>query len=105
MPIATDGVVQLVGSGDFSELFHRRIFECFEKAHEEGWSVGAETIVRALGGDPKAIVADGLTAGGYMARLIGDADMGVDPGETATQIQQYAERRAVGSADDIQWFE
>jgi hypothetical protein len=102
-PAATDRVVQLVRSDDFADTFHRRIFECFEKAHEEGWAVGAETIVKALGGDPKAIVIDGLTAGGYMARLIGDADMSADPQETATQIQECAERRAIGAADDVQW--
>ena len=102
-PAATDDIVQLVRSDDFADTFHRRIFACFEKAHEEGWSVGAETIVKALGGDPKAIVVDGLTAGGYMARLIGDADMSIDPQETATHVQECAERRATGAADDVQW--
>jgi len=96
-----DRVGTLVASGDFADIFHRRIFACFEKANSEGWAIGVDAIVQALGGDPKAVVVDGMTAGAYLARLVVDAPDGADPQELAEHIQQCAERRAVGSADDV----
>ncbi|MGY3588038.1 AAA family ATPase [Bradyrhizobium sp. USDA 4350] len=98
-PGEIDRVASLVGSRDFSDTLHRRIFECFEKAFEEGWTVGIEPIVKALGGDPKAIVVDGMTVGAYLARLGAGAQLSDDPQELAEHIQQCAERRAVG--DDV----
>lgn len=102
-PASFDRVGPLVTSGDFSDVFHRRIFACFEKAAEEGWSVGVDSIVSALGGDPKAVVIDGMTAGAYLARIAASSDAAVDPQELAEYVQQCAERRAIGSADDVQY--
>jgi hypothetical protein len=98
-----DRVASLVGSFDFFDPFHRRIFECFEKAHGEGWEVGVESIASSLGGDQKAVVVDGMTIGGYIVHLLHAADSSVDPQTLAEHIQQCAERRAVG--DDVGFVE
>ena len=100
-PQRFDDVRQEVVSEDFFFILHRRIFECFVKAAEEGWSVSSASLVEALGGDPKAILIDGMTTGQYIARLIVDADMAVDPIEMALSIHETSERRAVGAADDV----
>lgn len=100
---AYDRVQQEVGEGDFSDPFHQRMFATFARGAEEGWTVDAPAIIAALGGDPKAIIVGKLTAAQYMARLIVDADMSLDPGEIAAHIQTVAERRAVGTIDDAEW--
>lgn len=103
-PSDFDRVASLVASSDFYDVFHRRIFECFERGHADGWEVGIESITSSLGGDPKAPVIDGLTVGQYVVRLMNASDAGApDPQALAEHIQQCAERRAVG--DDVGFVE
>jgi hypothetical protein len=102
-PDAFDGIAPLVASGDFFDTFHRRIFEVFERAFSEGWAVGVDSIVKALGGDPKAVIVNGMTIGGYIVHLMNSVDKSVDPQTLAEHIQQCAERRAVG--DDVGFVE
>jgi hypothetical protein len=93
--------VEMVRSNDFFNPFHRRIYETLERTYEAGEGIGAGTLVQALGGDPKAILFDDVTTGAYIAGLVADADMSIDISEHAQQIAECSERRAVGSADDV----
>lgn len=100
-PGAIDRVVPEIGEADFFDATHRSIYGVFLKGREEGWAVTASSVAETLGLDWKETLPGvGLTVGAYLARLITDADMSVNPAEVASWIQQCSERRAIGTADD-----
>ena len=100
-PPSIPEAVEMVRSNDFFDPFHRRIYGVFEKALETGEDVTAASLVAALGGDPKAMLWDGMTVGSYIAQLVSHADLSIDLAEHAEHIAECSERRAVGVADDI----
>ena len=97
---AIESVLKEVGEGDFFDPFNRQVFAKFAKAHEEGWAIDLQAIVEALGGKTGQEIYPGFTASQYVARLIVQTDMKLDPGEVAAWIQSLSEKRAIGSADD-----
>lgn len=100
-PNSIDAVVAEVGEGDFFDVFHRRMFGVFVRARDEGWEVNAKSMGAALGGEWDAVLPGlGLTAGQYVARLMVDADLSLDPAELAAHIQSCSERRAIGLVSD-----
>ncbi len=104
-PAAVTEVIEIVHAGDFCDPFNRRIYEILRTSYERGDAVTVDAVVRAMGGDDKAVVSDGLTVGNYIAHLISDADMDRPPDEVADHINMLAERRAIGTADDVDFRE
>jgi len=100
-PPSIPEAIEMVRSNDFFDPFHRRIYEALERALDRGEDVTMTSLVQALGGDAKAPLFDDFTVGSYIAHLIADADLSIDLAEHAEHIAECSERRAVGSADDV----
>ncbi len=86
-PGAVTEVVEIISSIDFHDPFHRRIFDQLMACYE-------------LGVD---FAIDGAIGAKFVAALIARADLGIDPAEVAEHLQVISERRAVGTADDIDY--
>lgn len=78
---------------DLHDPFHRRLYELLLRGYDTDEVPTMETLVAGLGGEK--------TAGALIARLMGGADLALDPSEVADHISIISERRAVGSADDV----
>ena len=102
-PPAIPEAVEMVLSNDFFNPFHRRLYEALERALETGDDVTTGSLVVALGGDPKAPLFDEFTVGSYIAHLASNANLSIDLAEHAEHIAACSERRAIGTADDIDW--
>ncbi len=89
-PETGEAARDLVTPEDFFDPLHRRMFACFANGRAPGMS----DLVSALGGDPKAIVEDGLTVAQYIAALIAGAPAGEVIDTLAMHIHDCAERRA-----------
>jgi hypothetical protein len=94
-------VAGAVGSNDFFDPWHRRIFDGIERAWTAGENITADAIINALGGDPSAKMLGDLTVGRFIAQLVAKADLTIDAPSIAEHIAACAERRAIGAADDI----
>jgi hypothetical protein len=97
LPVA----VEIVRDNDFFDPFHRRIYAVLQRALETGDDIRSATVIEALGGDPKAILFDDVTVGAYFASLVANADLTASVEEVAECVAACSERRAVGTADDV----
>jgi hypothetical protein len=100
-PESFSEVSEILQAGDMIDPFNRRIFETMARAYDTGDIVTITSIVEALGGDGKAIIFDGMTVAAYLAHIAADASLSDDPAVIADHIQQVSERRAIGTADDV----
>src|SRR5258707_1149274 len=64
-----DVVETLVTADDFAEPLHARLFDDIAKTRAVGGLITLPLVLAAMGGDKSAVVADGVTAGQYVARL------------------------------------
>jgi len=92
-PGAITETVDILQPRDLHDPLHRRLYELLIHSYEIDEPPTMATLTAALGGDK--------TAGPYIASLLADADLGIDVDEVADHLSIVSERRAVGSADDI----
>lgn len=92
-PGAVTETMEILRPVDLHDPLHRRLYELLIRGYEADAPPTMEAMVTALGGEK--------SAGVFIATLMGHADLGLDAAEVADHLQGISERRAVGSADDI----
>lgn len=93
-PEAVDQIKDVIGEADLIDPFHRRIYTKVCRAYDDGWTISVASIVDALGGDAQAKIAEDVTVGQYLARLMAEADPQDDPVDIAEYLVGVSERRA-----------
>lgn len=94
-------IVGAIIADDFFDPLHRRIFDTLQRSFDDGYVVGIKELVAALGGDANANIGGGKTVAQYIASLIANANPKFDIHELAQYLNECAERRAVGAANDV----
>jgi hypothetical protein len=92
-PAAITETLDILKPADLHDPLHRRMYELLIKAYETDMPPTMATLVSGLGGEGSASV--------YIASVMAEADLSGDVAETADHLQIVSERRAVGTADDI----
>jgi len=92
-PGAIAETIDILKPADLHDPFHRRMYELLLQAYETDEPPTMATLISGLGGEK--------SAGAYIARVMAEADLSDDVAETADHLQIVSERRAVGTADDI----
>lgn len=92
-PGAVTDTMEVLQACDIHDPFNRRLYELLLRGYEIDEPPTMQALVQALGGEK--------SAGALIARLAADADMTLDVSELADQLSTIAERRAVGSVDDV----
>src|SRR5882762_1343460 len=92
-PGAISETIDILKPADLHDPLHRRMYELLLQAYETDVPPTMATLVSGLGGDK--------SAGAYIASMMAAADLSGDVAETADHLQIISERRAVGTADDI----
>lgn len=86
-PGAVTETVEILRPEDLHDPFLRRIYE---------------QLIRSYDTDTPFTI-DSAVGSRLVAGLIANADLGIDVAEVADHLQVISERRAVGSADDVDW--
>jgi len=92
-PGAISETIDILKPVDLHDPLHRRMYELLIHAYETDMPPTMATLVSGLGGEN--------SAGAYIASMMAAADLSGDVSETADHLQIVSERRAVGTADDI----
>src|SRR5882724_11771184 len=92
-PGAIAETIDILRPADLHDPLHRRMYELLLHAYETDMPPTMATLVSGLGGEK--------SAGAYIASMMAAADLSDDVAETADHLQIVSERRAVGTADDI----
>jgi len=90
-----DVVEPLISPGDFYEPLHAQLFETFANVHQTGGLINLALVTAAMGGDGMSLIADGMTAGRYVARLAAEAVTVREAPAYARQIREFADRRKI----------
>jgi AAA domain/DnaB-like helicase N terminal domain len=92
-PGAVTETLEILQPRDLHDPVHRRLYELLIQFYQDDRPISIETICAGLGGDK--------FAGPVVASLMADVDLSIDPAEIADHLWNISERRAVGSADDL----
>src|SRR6266550_8189604 len=68
-----DVIEPLVSADDFGEPLHAQLFETLAHTHETGGLITLPLVVAAMGAHASGLIADGMTAGQYVARIAAEA--------------------------------
>lgn len=98
-PAATTETIEIVKPHDLHDPIHRRLYELLIQAYGRDIPITMALMIDGLGGNVTPVLSE--TTSAYLARLMADADMKADVAEIADHLYAVSERRAVGSADDI----
>lgn len=98
---ALDVIDGMVGPGDFSEQLHAELFEAFTRARSEGRRIDVNVAKAVLGADAKREVANGMTVGQYLAKLMGSGMVINAPDYARVVAESAAYRRLVVAADEL----
>src|SRR5882724_2264305 len=101
-PVATTETIEIVRPHDLHDPTHRRLYELLIHGYETDTPVTAAGLVAGLGGNVTPALNEPTSA--WLARLMADADMKLDVAEIADHLQAVSERRAVGTADDVDYL-
>jgi len=101
-PVATTETIEIVRPHDLHDPIHRRLYELLIHGYETDTPVTAAGLVAGLGGNVTPALNE--TTSAWLARLMADADMKLDVAEIADHLQAVSERRAVGTADDVDYL-
>ena len=96
-----DIVEPLIVADDFSESLHGQIFQTIEETRRTGGMVTLHLVIAAMGGFGPGLIADGMTASQYVARLAAAAVSIREAPAYAKQIREFANRRQILSAGEI----
>lgn len=94
-PGAVTETMEILRPSDLHDPFNRRLYEILIRGYETDEPPTMETMVAGLGGEK--------SAGALIARLIAAADLSIDVSEVADYLSTVAERRAVGTVDDVDY--
>jgi hypothetical protein len=92
-PGAITETVDILRPEDLHDPIHRRLYELLLRAYDLGEPPSMASLATGLGGEKAANV--------FVASLISHTDMQADVAEVADQLSIIAERRAVGTVDDV----
>lgn len=92
-PGAVTETLDILKPPDLHDPWHRRIYEMLIRAYETDTPPTIDTLVAGLGGEK--------VMGQLIASLMANAVPHTDVGEVADYLWNVSERRAVGSADDV----
>lgn len=99
---AVDVVEPLVMAADFFEPLHGQIYQTIENARQAGGVVTLQLVIAAMGGFGSGLIADGVTAAQYAARLAAAAVSIREAPAYAKQIREFANRRQIlAAAEDM----
>ncbi len=97
-----DAIEGKVTALDFSEPVHVQIFDAFTRARTEGRRIDVTLVKAVLGLDANAQIAEGLTTGQYLARLMANVPTIINAPDYARVVSETASyRRLVIAADDL----
>lgn len=92
-PGALTETIEILQPRDLHDPVHRRLYELLIKFYENDTPITMEVISAGLGGDK--------FAGPIVAALAAGADLAIEVDVVADHLWTISERRAVGSADDV----
>jgi len=90
-----DVVEPLVVADDFAEGIHAQIFATIAETRRTGGMVTLQLVIAAMGGYGAGLIADGMTAAQYVARLAAAAVTVREAPAYAKQIREFANRRQI----------
>jgi replicative DNA helicase len=96
-----DVIEPLVSADDFGERLHAQLFDTIANAREAGGLITLPLVVAAMGGHGTALIAEGMTAGQYVARLAAEAVTISEAPAYAKQIREFANRRTILATTEI----
>lgn len=97
-----DAIEGTVNAADFSEPVHVQIFDAFTRARSEGRRIDLTLVKAVLGTDANANIAEGLTTGQYLARLLLNVPTIINAPDYARVVSETASyRRLVIAAEDL----
>lgn len=92
-PAAITNTLEILRPENFHDPFNRRIYEILLRAYDRDEPVTISELVAGMGGE--------AAAGKYIASIVAKVDHSIDVAEVADHLFNIAERRAVGSVDDV----
>ncbi len=90
-----DAIDPLITADDFSEPVHAQIFETIGEARQTSGMVTLQLVIAAMGGHGAGLIAEGMTASQYVARLAAAAVSIREAPAYAKQIREFASRREI----------
>ncbi len=97
-----DGVEPLITPDDFYEPLHGQLYETFANVRHDGGLITLPLVIAAMGGDGATLIAEGMTARQYAARLAAEAVTVREAPAYARQIHEFSDRRkALATAETI----
>jgi replicative DNA helicase len=96
-----DVIEPMVSAEDFAEPLHAQLLETIAATRETGDLVTLPLVIAAMGGHGASLVADGMTARQYAARLAAEAVTIREAAAYAKQIREFANRRKILAAAEM----
>jgi replicative DNA helicase len=96
-----DVIEPMVSADDFAEPLHAQLLETIAVTRESGGLVTLPLVIAAMGGHGAGLVAEGMTARQYAARLAAEAVTIREAAAYAKQIREFANRRKILAAAEM----
>ena len=96
-----DIIEPMVSADDFAEPLHAQLLKTIADTRESGDLVTLPLVIAAMGGYGAGLVADGMTARQYAARLAAEAVTIREAAAYAKQIREFANRRKILAAAEM----
>ena len=96
-----DIIEPMVSAEDFAEPLHAQLLQTIADTRESGGLVTLPLVIAAMGGYGAGLVADGMTARQYAARLAAEAVTIREAAAYAKQIREFANRRKILAAAEM----
>jgi replicative DNA helicase len=96
-----DIIEPMVSADDFAEPLHAQLLKTIADTRESGGLVTLPLVIAAMGGYGAGLVADGMTARQYAARLAAEAVTIREATAYAKQIREFANRRKILAAAEM----
>jgi replicative DNA helicase len=96
-----DIIEPMVSAEDFAEPLHAQLLQTIADTRESGGLVTLPLVIAAMGGYGAGLVAKGMTARQYAARLAAEAVTIREAAAYAKQIREFANRRKILAAAEM----